>query len=239
MPVSPDLKASAPLAATKQALDRYLHGLFTEMAAQPRPDAPSVMISGAVRCGKTKVANRVAARGGYVHLKTDLIRNATYLHSPEAEKRRAVKYLFRRILLQFPRGVLIDGTALMDAPCDLPLWAHRRGIAFFAIGYADGTAEDKQRDLLAYRAENACWTKRSKSDAELLRFARRLIRRSREIRDFCAAHDLPFYNLDSRHFAAERARIVIDIEARLDAMRRADAPQGLLARLQGRGRPLL
>ena len=218
--------------ASKAALGRYLETLLADIAARPLADAPSVLISGAVRCGKTKVANRVAARGEYVHLKTDQIRNATYLHSSGAEKRRAAKYLFRRILLRFPRGVLIDGTALMDAPCDLPLWARARGIAVFAIGYSAGTPEDKRRDLLAYRTENNCWTKRSKSDAEMLRFARRLIRRSKEIRAYCEDNDLPYYDLDSAHFAKERARIVTDIERRLSAMNAAGAPQGMLARLQ-------
>ena len=231
MPGSPAPDASPP-PATKAALDRYLDRLFTEIAAYPLTEAPSVLISGAVRCGKTKVANRVAARGAYVHLKTDQIRNATFLHSHESEKRRAVKYLFRRILLRFPRGVLIDGTALMDAPCELPLWARARGMAFFAIGYSAGTPEAKHRDLLAYRAGNNCWTARSKSDAELLRFARRLIRRSKEIRAFCKAHDLPYYDLDSAQFAAERARIITDIEGKLAGMKSSGAPQGILARLQ-------
>lgn len=238
MPGPPASDANRPHApdpvpcASKAVLDLYLDRLCADIAAHPLTDAPSVLISGAVRCGKTKVANRVAARGAYVHLKTDQIRNATYLHSSDAEKRRAVKYLFRRILLRFPRGVLIDGTALMDAPCDLPLWARARGIAVFAIGYSAGTPEAKQRDLLAYRAENNCWTRHSKSDAEMLRFARRLIRRSKEIRAFCKAHDLPYYDLDSAQFAAERARIVTDIERRLAEMKTAGASQGMLARLQ-------
>ena len=230
MPGSPAPETAAP--ATKAVLDCYLDKLFAEIAARPLADAPSVLISGAVRCGKTKVANRVAARGEYVHLKTDQIRNVTYLHSDEAEKRRAAKYLFRRILLRFPRGVLIDGTALMDAPCELPLWARARGIAFFAIGYSSGTAEAKHRDLLAYRTENTCWTTRGKSDAEMLRFARRLIRRSREIRAFCEGNDLPYYDLDSAQFARERARIVTDIEQKLAKLKTAGAPQGILARLQ-------
>lgn len=220
-------------------LDHYLQDLFATIEAGPLADKPSVLISGAVRCGKTKVARQVAVRGGFHHLRTDQIRNATYLHSCEAEKRRALKYLYRRLLLRFPRGILIDGTALMDAPCELPVWARQRGIAFFAIGYSFQTPEAKARDLLAYRAENRCWTKQKRSDADMLRFARGVIRRSTTIREFCTAHDLPYFDLDSSRFEAERDRIVRAIERNLAARVTAGAPHSLLARLRSLRSPRL
>lgn len=220
----------------KAEIDAYLTALFTKVSAAPLPDLPSILISGAVRCGKTKVARRVSLRGGYYHLRTDDIRNQTYLDAPEAEKRRIAKYVFRRILLQFPKGVLIEGTGLMDAPCELPVWADRRGIAFFAIGYSFDTPQAKQRDLLAYRAENTCWTKQRKSDEEMLRFARRLIRRSTDIKRYCAAEGLPYFDLDSSRFDAERARIVREIERMVKKRHmeqaRAGNLSGLIARLK-------
>jgi hypothetical protein len=220
----------------KADIDAYLTGLFAKISAAQLPDLPSILISGAVRCGKTKVARRVSLRGGYYHLRTDDIRNQTYLDAPEAEKRRVAKYVFRRILLRFPKGVLIEGTGLMDAPCELPVWADRRGIAFFAIGYAFDTPEAKQRDLLAYRAENTCWTKQSKSDEEMLRFARRLIRRSNDIKRYCAAEGLAYFDLDSARFDAERARIVREIErmvkTRYMEQARTGKLSGLIARLK-------
>ncbi len=223
-------------AIRKVEIDHYLTELFTKIAAAPLPDLPSVLISGAVRCGKTKVARRVSLRGGYYHLRTDDIRNQTYLDAPEAEKRRAAKYVFRRILLQFPKGVLIEGTGLMDAPCALPVWADRRGIAFFAIGYSFDTPEAKQHDLLAYRADNTCWTKQRKSDEEMLRFARRLIRRSKDIKRYCEAEDLPYFDLESARFEAERARIVREIEhavkKRHMEQARIGQTTGLIARLK-------
>ena len=93
--------------------------------------------------------------------------------------------------------------------------------------------EAKARDLLAYRAENRCWTKRSKSDAQMLRFARGIIRRSTVLRDFCDAHGLRYFDLDSSDFDAERDRIVRAIERDLVARETAGAPQTLLQRLQG------
>lgn len=231
-----NIETQQGIALRKATIDGYLEDVFNRIAAQSLPDLPSVLISGAVRCGKTKVARRVATRGGFYHLKTDEIRNQTYLDRPEAEKRRIAKYVFRRILLRFPKGVLIEGTGLIDAPCDLPAWADARGIAFFAIGYAFDTPKAKQRDLLAYRAENACWTQRNISDQEMLRFSRRLIRRSTEIQHFCATRGLPYFNLDSARFDAECTRITHAIEKALKlrhaAQTRAEPHPGLIARLK-------
>lgn len=225
--------ARAP-ARRKAEIDIYLDGLFTQIEATPRPDLPSVILSGTLRCGKTKVARALAARTGYLRLPTDKIRNATYLDCPEPEKRRIAKYVFRRILLRFPTGVMIEGTGAMDAPCELPLWASRRGIAFFAIGYSFDRPDDKHRDLLAYRETQSCWTKRSKSDAQMLGFARRVIRRSQEIKAFCNAADLPYFDLDSGQFDTERDRIIHTIETALRTKPGTgkDAPSGLMARLK-------
>lgn len=221
-------------ARQKAEIDRYLSTLFAQIEAVQRPDSPSLIISGTRRCGKTKVARAIAARHGYMHLPTDKLRNATYLNCPEPEKRRIAKYVFRRILLRFPTGVMIEGTGAMDAPCELPLWAVRRGIAFFAVGYSLDRLDDKHRDLLAYRQSNPCWTKRSKSDAEMRGFARNIIRRSQEIKAFCDTQALHYFDLDSAAFESERDRIVHAIETELRAVRKMpeDTPPGLMARLK-------
>jgi len=235
-PATPnDAPETGALPARRKAeIDIYLDSLFAQIDAARRPDLPSVILSGTLRCGKTKVARAIAARMGYLRLPTDKIRNATYLDCPEPQKRRIAKYVFRRILLRFPTGVMIEGTGAMDAPCELPLWATRRGIAFFAIGYSFDRPDDKHRDLLAYRDAQSCWTKRSKSDAQMLGFARRVIRRSQEIKAFCEAADLPYFDLDSGRFDAERDRIIHAIEAALSAGRgtKKDAPTGMMARLR-------
>lgn len=205
------------MALRKAEIDAALDTLFAGVEATQPSALPSVLISGTIRCGKTKVANKLARRTGLYHIKTDEIRNAFYLGVSEAEKRRIVKYVFRRLLLRYPTGLLIDGTALMDAPCELPLWAARRGIAFHAIGYSFETPKAKHRDLLAYRAIASCWTKRSNSDDEMRRFARRLIRRSQDIRRFCDANGLSYFDLDSGDFDRERDRVVRAIEQDLKA----------------------
>lgn len=236
MPAHPprDQTATAPappaprvVARRKSEIDAALRTIFAQIEDSRASALPSVLISGTIRCGKTKVANKLSRRTGLVHIKTDEIRNALYLDVSETDKRRIVKYVFRCLLLRFPNGILIDGTALMDAPCELPLWASKRSFAFHAIGYSFDKPKAKHRDLLAYRAMASCWTKRSKSDDEMLRFARRLIRRSQEIKHFCKAHGLSYFDLDSSAFDSERDRILRSIERDL----RARTP-GTVARLR-------
>lgn len=213
----------------KADIDPLLVRLRAEIDAARKTDLPSCVISGAVRCGKSKVAQQLARKHGYLRLATDQIRNATYRGCSNPDKRRIAKYLFRRILLENPQGLLIEGTGAMDADPTLPLWAARHGIAFFAIGYSFDRPKAKQHDLLAYRAAQPCWTQNSKSDAEMLQFARRLIRRSQSIKSFCATHGLPYYDLDSRLFTQERDRIVADILRHLTTQRE-NAPSGEMAR---------
>lgn len=218
-------------ARSKAAIDAYLTQLFESIAQQPLPDLPSAVISGTLRCGKTKVSRSLVRQLGYHRLVTDEIRNATYLDCPQAEKRRIVKYVYRRILLRFPRGVLLDGTAALDPPRDLPLWAKTRGIAFFAIGYSFDRPEDKHRDLLTYRNSQSCWTSRTLSDADMRDMAERVIRQSKTVRTYCATHDLPYFDLDSASFDAERDRIVASITQTLTTGQK-NAPPGMMARLK-------
>ncbi len=208
----------------------WLEGLSERIALARPPDLPTTLISGAIRCGKTRVARQVTAATGLMRLETDEIRNALTLGLSEADKRRVVKYAYHRLLLRHPRGLLIDGTALMDAPCELPLWAHRRGMRFFAIGYTQGRVADKARDLRAFRAANRCWTHKLTDDAGVPRLARQIIQRSKEVRAFCADHELPFFELDSGRFEAERDRVADEIIRAIRAHPQA-APSGLMARL--------
>ena len=227
-PETPPIAHAAP---DRDAIRAYLDTLFARIDAAHPPDLPTTLISGAIRCGKTRVAQRLAEATGLVRLETDEIRNALITGLSEPDKRRVVKYVYRRLLLRFPRGVLIDGTALMDDPCELPLWACQRGMLFFTIGYSEGTVADKTRDLLAFRSQNRCWTHKLTDDAGVPRLARQIIRRSKQLHAYCAAHDLPYHHLDSGQFYRERDRIATEIEGVVRAHAK-DAPSGLMARLK-------
>ncbi|MCC5962457.1 MAG: hypothetical protein JJU09_04955 [Rhodobacteraceae bacterium] len=228
-PTDPPAPTAPP--PDRAAIRAYLDSLTTRIADERPPDLPSVLISGAIRCGKTRVARQVCNATRLVRLETDHLRNALILGLSERDKRRVAKYVYRQILLRHPRGLLIDGTALMDAPCELPLWARRRGILFLAIGYSEGRVPDKTRDLLAFRASNPCWTHKMTDDAGVKRLARQIIQRSKEVREFCAAHELPYFHLDSGQFDAERDRVAREIESQIRRHHAQTAPSGVMARL--------
>lgn len=223
-----------PPAPTRAAARAYLDELSAEIAAarRARPALPSVLISGTMRCGKTRVARALVARTGHVIVETDQIRNALYRGCSETERRRLMKYAYRSLLLRWPQGIVIEGTALMDAPCELPLWAARRGLHVATIGYSEGSVEAKTRDLLAFRATHNCWTRKAMDDAGVKRLARQIRNRSKDLQRWCAAHGLPYHHLDSGQFHAECNRIADEIEAALRAEGIPDAQPGLAARLQ-------
>ncbi len=221
----------------RDEINAYLTRLSEQIAAARPPALPSVLISGTMRCGKTRVARALAARTGHVIVETDQIRNALYGQCNEADRRRVMKYAFRKLLLRWPDGILLEGTALMDAPCELPVWAHRRGLHFATIGYSRGSTDAKTRDLLAFRATHQCWTRKAMDDAGVARLARRIINRSKELEAFCLANGMSYHHLDSSRFQAECARIAQKIEASLHQTQRG-APSGMMARLAfWKGRP--
>lgn len=224
----PDQPRPAPRAAE---IDAFLDGLAESITRTAPPQTHATLcLSGPPRCGKTRVARALARQTGMHLLETDKLRDALYAGRAEPDKRRVTKYLYRRILLRWPRGLIIEGTVLMDAPCTLPRWVQARGLPFVAIGYSNGSVAGKTRDLLAFRATHPCWTHQVMDDAGVTRLARQIRRRSGDIRAFCAAHDLPYFDLDSARFHPEVDRIAAAI---LPLLERPDAARpGWAARLE-------
>jgi len=196
-----------PPAVTKAAVDAYLAALSAQITALDPAPIRSALISGTVRCGKTIVARHVCARLGMVHIPCDRIRNATYSATEGAERARLVKYIYKKLLLMHPTGLVIEGTVFLDRGVTLPLWAHARGIKVFAVGYALDDAARKARSMIAYRRDNPCWTKAERSDADIRRMARKIVSRSRDIRAYCEDHGLTYLDLDSGRFNTELRRV--------------------------------
>ncbi len=219
--------------ANRAEINTYLDNLADEIAAAQPTALPSLLISGTVRCGKTRVARALAQRTGHVIVETDHIRNALYRGCTEIERRRVMKYSFRKLLMRHPTGILLEGTALTDDPMELPLWAKRRGLDMVIIGYSQGNSWAKARDMQAFRDANRCWTLKTHDAERLRKLARQIRKRSAELRDFCALHGLPYHDLDSGRFYAEVARIAALIETMLQERATAQGAQpGLIARLQ-------
>lgn len=199
-------------ARTKAAIDAYLQVLFNEIAAYAPSKVPSLIVTGAMRSGKTLVARRLARRNGLYHIPGDRLRNATHLHCDEQTKQRVVKYIYKRLLLAHPTGLALDGTIFLDNGVTVPQWATRRGICCVAIGYALGDPARKAKSMIAFRKDRKCWTSHNKSDADLHALARQIVWRSQDIRTKCAVQGWYYFDLDSGAFSREKRRVVYAIE---------------------------
>jgi|GEM_PF-1430409 len=208
-------------ATTKAAIDAYLTVLLADIATYAPAPVPSVIVTGTMRCGKTLVARRLARRNGMYHVPSDRLRHATYINCDDATKLRVVKYIYKRLLLAYPSGLVLDGTVFLDTGVTLPHWAVQRGIGCVAIGYSLDTPARKARHMIAFRKTRDCWTSGRKSDAELRQLARKIIGRSKDIKAQCAANGWPYFDLDSGQFRTEKHRIVRRIERILQSRRNA------------------
>lgn len=194
-------------ATTKAQVDAYLATLSEQITVFGPKPVRSILITGSMRCGKTIVARELCWRAGMVHIPSDRIRNATYGATEGAERTRLIKYIYKRLLLLHPTGLVLEGTVFLDRGVTLPLWAKARGHKVFAIGYALDDARRKARSMIAYRRANPCWTTGARTDAEIRRMARRIVARSRDIRAFCETHELAYLDLDSGRFNSELRRV--------------------------------
>lgn len=168
---------------------------------------PSVIVTGAMRCGKTLVAREICAHAGMINIPSDRIRNATYDETDGAQRARLIKYVYKKLLLTHPTGLVIEGTVFLDRGVTLPIWARTRGTKVFAIGYALDDAKRKARSMINYRKANDCWTNGVRNNQEMQSMARRIVLRSKDIRAYCAQHGLVYLDLDSGRFNVELRRV--------------------------------
>ncbi len=200
-------ESAAPAATTKAQIDAYLTQLSAAIRADAPAALPSVIVTGAMRCGKTRVAKTVCAQAGMVHLPSDRLRQAIYGDLDGPERRRVVKYTYKRLLLQHPTGLVLDGTVFLDTGITLTGWARARGVQTFVIGYARNRVARKARSLIRFRQHHECWTTERYSDADMAQLARRIILHSQALRARAQTEGLTYLDLDSAQFPAELARV--------------------------------
>ncbi len=150
-----------------------------------------------------------------VHIPSDRIRNATYVATEGAERARLIKYIYKRLLLTHPKGLVLDGTVFVDHGVTLPMWARARRFKVFVIGYANGPAQRKARSILKYRRTNDCWTDGKLSEADILHISRQIVSRSRDLRAYCEKHALVYFDVDSGRFDMELRRVTRTILRRM------------------------
>lgn len=213
-PVFPN--SPTPPAVTKACVDRWIDDLSAYIAAHNPPAQRSILITGAMRCGKTIVARNICAQTGMVHIPADRVRNATYATTEGQERARLIKYVYKRLMLRHPTGIVIEGTVFMDRGVTLPVWAQARGIKCFAIGYTQDNPARKARSMMRFRKQEKCWTNGKRSDAEMKRMARKIVLRSRDIRTQCEAEGMTYLDLDSGRFDSELRRVSKTILREMD-----------------------
>ncbi|MCC5960855.1 MAG: hypothetical protein JJU08_16095 [Rhodobacteraceae bacterium] len=213
-------------AQTKADIDAYLQVLFNEIATYAPAQVPSLIVTGAMRCGKTLLTRRLARRNGLYHIPSDRLRHATYIASDEATKQRVVKYIYKRLLLAYPTGLALDGTLFLDNGVTVPHWAAQRGIRCVAIGYALDDAARKAQSMIDFRKSNNCWTSHNKSEADVLYMAHQIVSRSKEIKGICDTQGWDYFDLDSGAFSREKRRIIYAVEKLLHQRQTAPRMRG-------------
>lgn len=176
-------------------LDAYIATLSKAIRRLAPSKQASVVITGAMRCGKTRVAQQVCRATGMVHLPSDRLRNAIYLDLRGAERAQVVQYLYKRLIRLHPTGVVFDGTVFLDTDVDLIHWTRAQGIKVFAIGCVTDDAERKARSMIRFRNHHSCWTNDTHSNDEMRRLAGRIIRYSQALQQRCTKERIPFYNI--------------------------------------------
>jgi len=193
--------------ATKVEVDRFLQGLRDELSASALATMPSLIVSGPARCGKSRLAEEIAARYGHRILSTDWIRASLYPKSRWKDRRRVTKYVYKSLLLSFPTGIILEGDVFFSSKDRISDWAIRRGVPFIGIGYSFDRPQDKYEDLVAYHRQDRCWLVESRTDEELHDFAAQIVAWSRDFRARCEDRGASYFDLDSRAFATEIDRI--------------------------------
>lgn len=199
--------------ATKPEIDRLLDKLAAELAGKLDSSHRSMMLIGPSRCGKSLLADRLAQRYGLHVLRTDHLRRKLYKDAHWRDRVRVVKYFYKRLLLMFPHGLLIEGDQFIGRKENFGAWAARNGVAFIGIGYSFDRPQDKLADLIAYQQTGRCWLVESGSTEEVTAFVHKIIDWSRHVKWRCKYLKLPYFDLDSADFEAELERIMGEIAA--------------------------
>jgi hypothetical protein len=218
-----DFPPAPPTLASQQAqIDAYLAELSRAITRANPPATPTILITGAMRCGKTRVAKEICAHKGMIHIPSDKLRNAVYLGAEGALRVRLVHYVYKRLILMHPTGLVIEGTVFLDNDINLTRWAKARGVKTFAIGYSHRNVARKAHSLITFRKKHKCWTSDLYTDAELHNVARKIILNSRQIKQRARSEGFRYLDLDSTKFASQMQDAVRTILRDMDVKRQRD-----------------
>lgn len=197
---------------------RFLTKLAAEIENTNLPDLSSVIIGGATRCGKTKLAKLIQKDLKMFHLKSDDVKRNLYSELKGKHRRWTASYIFKEILTLFPRGVIVEGTVFTQYAKNFPRWEIPSDIPVYLIG-STTNFEKKYEAMLAFRNNNLCWTSIEYSESELLNLAERITEDSIANRELCIEQGYTYFDARPNEFERDINEIAARIQRTLTLQR--------------------
>ena len=187
--------------------------IINEIQRNPVSSNTSILISGPPRCGKSILAKEICKKHEMFHLKTDYVKSILYEGLEFKQRKWAASYIYRKVLLGFPTGVVIEGTALTDISKNIPYWATNKGrdIPFFCLGYTSCYLM-KFGKMLEYSQTNKCWTNGKLSEDQLRDLAKHIVEKSVHNKIICDQNGFKFFEIGTNNFKADINHIIAEIE---------------------------
>lgn len=181
----------------------------------------NVLITGAPRVGKTKLAKTLERERGYAIVSTDFVRRFFWEledHDLRVETQHAV---YRHLLETFPCNLVVEGDGLTgDRPrhgrstddLELATRLHHEGLSkTFIIGCSDEAWTHKLGAIQTHARDNQCWTHKLPEE-RLVGLAQNIIVRSQALKALAAVRNLNYIEINTSDFSAALHRAVRLIE---------------------------
>jgi hypothetical protein len=201
-----------PYYLKRNALD-FVAQISSDMENSGLPNCPSIIIGGAQRCGKSIVAKWISEDLQMFHLKSDYVRDSLYGELKGKQKRWSASYVFKRILNQFPQGVLAEGTVFTDNAKSVPIWANKneRNIQVYIIGSASDFRK-KYEAMSSFRKNSPCWTSKKLDESQLLNLAKHITEKSAANKELCLKYGFTYFDIDPLNFSRDLTKVVTKIK---------------------------
>ena len=177
---------------------------------------PNLLLMGPPRVGKSLLAQRLEAGGGWLWVEYDYYRSAYWQIEDRLVRRSARELFYTTIAKTFPSGILLEGDDLLSADRSCvagldsgidPLSAEHiqrlRRVSNFnyaAVGSATCTPEDKLRGMKRAHMVEPCWAV-GMGEERLAQMALGITGLSQRIQTLCLEHAIPFFDIHPDEFA--------------------------------------
>jgi len=181
---------------------------------------PNLLLMGPPRVGKSLLAQRLEAGGGWLWVEYDYYRSAYWQIEDRLVRRSARELFYTTIATSFSSGILLEGDDLLtgDRSCVAgldsgidPLSAEHiqrlRRISNFnyaAVGSSTCTPEVKLRGMKRAHMVEPCWAV-AMGEQRLTRLALGITGLSQRIEAFCRENAVPYFDIHPDEFTAHLA----------------------------------